>query len=345
MRIFVTGGAGFIGSHYVRTMLAGGYPGYEDAEVTVLDRLTYAGNLANLPVRHERLNVLCGDIRDERLLRDVLPGHDAVVHFAAESHVDRSLAGAAPFVLTNVVGTQALLDSCLRSGVERVVHISTDEVYGSIATGAWDERRPLEPNSPYAASKAGADLIARAYRRSHDLDLSITRCSNNYGPYQHVEKVIPLFVTRLLDGLDVPLYGDGRNVREWIHVADHCRAVQLVLERGRAGEIYNVGGGHALTNRELTGLLLEACGAGWDRVRQVEDRKAHDLRYAIDGTKIREELGFTPLVGFTEGLAGVVRWYRENRSWWEPLRGPAVPTDPAREDSGPRTERKLSDAR
>jgi dTDP-glucose 4,6-dehydratase len=318
MKVLVTGGAGFIGSHYVRTMLAGGYPGYEDAGVTVLDKLTYAGNLASLPASHPRLTVIRGDIRDSELLAQVLPGHDAVVHFAAESHVDRSLAGAAPFVLTNVAGTQTLLEGCLRAGTARVVHVSTDEVYGSIASGSWDEDCPLLPNSPYAASKASSDLIARAYFISHGLPVSTTRCSNNYGTFQHVEKLIPHFVTRLIDGRDVPLYGDGQNVREWIHVDDHCRAVQLVLTHGEAGEIYNIGGDTALMNRELTALLLELCGVGWDRVRMVEDRKAHDRRYAIDDTKIRDQLGFAPAVDFRSGLADVVTWYRDNRWWWEP---------------------------
>jgi dTDP-glucose 4,6-dehydratase len=318
MKVLVTGGAGFIGSHYVRTMLDGGYAGYEDAQVTVVDKLTYAGNAANLPQGHPRLTLERADIRDAGRLMDVLPGHDAVVHFAAESHVDRSLSDATPFVLTNVLGTQVLLDCCIRSGVNRVVHISTDEVYGSIDEGAWDESCPLLPNSPYAASKASSDLIARAYWRSHGLNVSITRCSNNYGPYQNAEKIIPLFITRLLDGIDVPLYGDGRNVREWLHVDDHCRAVQLVLTRGRPGAIYNIGGGTALANRELTGLLLEGCGRDWDMVKHVPDRKAHDQRYTLDGTKAREELGFIPRVEFTAGLPGVIDWYRDNRWWWEP---------------------------
>ncbi|HEX5404576.1 MAG TPA: dTDP-glucose 4,6-dehydratase [Pseudonocardiaceae bacterium] len=319
MRILVTGGAGFIGSHYVRAMLAGDYPGYADADVTVLDSLSYAGNLANLPTGHERLTFVHGDIGDAGLLADLLPGHDAVVHFAAESHVDRSVAGATPFAVTNVVGTQTLLDACVRTGVAKVVHVSTDEVYGTIAQGSWTEECPLLPNSPYAASKAGADLIARAYWRTHGLDVSITRCSNNYGPYQHVEKVIPRFVTNLLDGKPVPLYGDGGNVREWLHVADHCHAVHLVLTGGRAGEVYNIGGGTELTNRDLTDRLLALCGRDQSLVRLVADRKGHDLRYAIDDTKIRTQLGYRPTVDFTTGLADVVWWYRDNVEWWRPL--------------------------
>ncbi|WP_035847277.1 dTDP-glucose 4,6-dehydratase [Kitasatospora azatica] len=319
MRILVTGGAGFIGSHYVRTMLDGGYPGYQDAQVTVLDALTYAGNRANLPAAHPRLSFVRGDICDLPLLLDLLPGHDAVVHFAAESHVDRSLESSAEFVRTNVQGTQNLLDACLRTGVQRVVHVSTDEVYGSIERGSWTEEWPLAPNSPYAASKAGSDLIARAYWRTHGLDLSITRCSNNYGPYQYPEKVIPRFVTNLLRGLPVPLYGDGANEREWLHVDDHCRAVQLVLTGGRAGEVYNVDGGAALSNAQLTDRLLELCGADRRLVQRVADRKGHDLRYSLDGGKIREELGYRPLVPFEQGLAQTVSWYQDNPGWWKPL--------------------------
>ena len=236
MRVLVPGGAGFIGSHYVRTLLAGGYPGFENAQVTVLDKLTYAGNLANLaPVADSpRFTFTHGDICDTSLLASVVPGHDAVVNFAAETHVDRSIAGASDFVTANVAGVQVLLDACLAAGVRRVVQVSTDEVYGSLPSGSWAEDAVLEPNSPYAAAKAGGDLLARAYTRTHALAVSITRCCNNYGPYQFPEKVIPLFVTNLLDGLKVPLYGDGGNVRGWIHVDDHCRGIQLVLEIGRA---------------------------------------------------------------------------------------------------------------
>jgi dTDP-glucose 4,6-dehydratase len=320
MSVLVTGGAGFIGSHYVRTLLAGGYPGRDDTEVTVLDKLTYAGNLANLPTEHPRLTFVRGDVCDLPLLLKVLPGHDEVVHFAAESHVDRSLDAAADFVRTNVLGTQTLLEACVRTGVRRVVHVSTDEVYGTIDEGAWTEEWPLAPNSPYAASKAGADLIARSYGRTHGLDVRITRCSNNYGPYQHVEKLIPRFTTSLLSGESVPLYGDGGNVREWLHVHDHCRAIQLVLDKGRPGEIYNIGSGNELTNRQMTDLLLALTGAEPGLVRRVTDRKGHDLRYALDDTKIREELGYEPTVPFAEGLAESVAWYRDNPGWWKPLR-------------------------
>jgi dTDP-glucose 4,6-dehydratase len=321
MRILVTGGAGFVGSHYVRTLLAGGYPGFEDAQVTVLDKLTYAGNLANLdPVAgRPRFSFVRGDICDAGLLDSLLPGHDAVVNFAAETHVDRSITGAASFVAANVVGVQVLLQACLDSGVSRVVQVSTDEVYGSVASGSWAEDARLEPNSPYSAAKAGGDLMARAYARTHGLDLSITRCCNNYGPYQFPEKIIPLFVTNLLDGLKVPLYGDGRNVRGWIHVDDHCRGIQLVLERGEPGRIYHINGNAELSNRELTEALLECCGAGWDMVTYVEDRKGHDRRYSLDDSLLRA-MGYRPRIPLGEGLRDTVRWYQKNRQWWEPLK-------------------------
>jgi dTDP-glucose 4,6-dehydratase len=323
MRLLVTGGAGFIGSHYVRTLLSGGYPGYEDAHVTVLDKLTYAGNLANLaPVAESpRYRFVQGDITDASLLDEVLPGHDAVVNFAAETHVDRSISGAADFVLTNVLGVQTLFDALMRTGVPRIVHVSTDEVYGSIEDGSFTEASPLQPNSPYSAAKAGGDLLARAYFVTHKVDVSITRCTNNYGPYQYPEKVIPLFVTNLLDGKKVPLYGDGLNIRDWLHVDDHCRGIQLVLAGGRAGETYNIGGGVELTNRELTERLLAACGRDWDEfVDYVEDRKGHDRRYSLSDAKIREELGYAPGMSFDQGLADTVRWYREREDWWRPLK-------------------------
>jgi len=321
MRILVTGGVGFIGSHYVRTLLGGGYPGFGDAQVTVFDKLTYAGNLANLePVTDgPGLTFVRGDICDAGLLATVVPGHDIVVNFAAETHVDRSISGAADFVTTNVVGTQVLLQACLDAGVPRVVQVSTDEVYGSVATGSWAEDARLEPNSPYAAAKAGGDLIARAYARTHGLDVSITRCCNNYGPYQFPEKLIPLFTTNLLDGNKVPLYGDGQNVRGWIHVDDHCRGVQLVVEQGKPGFVYHINGDTELTNTELTRELLEICGAGWDMVTPVEDRKGHDRRYSLDDSVLRG-MGYAPRIPFAEGLRATVDWYAGNRAWWEPLK-------------------------
>ena len=322
MRLLVTGGAGFIGSHYVRTVLGDAWDGPRPDVVVVLDTLTYAGNLRNLdPVSGDpRLELVRGDICDAPLVDRLVEAADVVVHFAAESHVDRSIEGAAAFVETNVRGTQTLLDAARRHPVARFVHVSTDEVYGSIESGSWTEAEPLLPNSPYSASKASSDLMARAYHRTHGVPVCITRCSNNYGPYQFPEKVIPLFVTNLLDGLEVPLYGEGRNVRDWLHVDDHCRAIHLVVAGGRAGEVYNIGGGTELTNKELTGLLLEATGHGWEKVRRVPDRLGHDLRYSVDCSKIEAELGYKPMVGFEQGLADVVAWYTENRDWWEPLK-------------------------
>jgi dTDP-glucose 4,6-dehydratase len=322
MKILVTGGAGFIGSNFVRRTLTDSYPALEGAEVVVLDAMTYSGNRANLtPVEDTgRLTFVEGSIDDEPLLDRLLPGIDAIVHFAAESHVDRSVRDASPFILTNVLGTQRLYDAAVRHGIPRVVHVSTDEVYGSIDEGSWTEEHILEPNSPYAASKASSDLVARAWNRTHGLNVSITRCSNNYGTYHFPEKLIPLFVTNLLDGKPVPLYGDGENVRDWLHVDDHCRGIAMVLTDGRSGEIYNIGGGTELTNRHLTELLLEATGRDWSFVTPVEDRKGHDRRYSVDIGKISTELGYQPQVDFAEGLATVVEWYRNNRSWWEPLK-------------------------
>ena len=289
----MTGGAGFIGSHYVRTVLQGAWAQPEPASVTVLDKLTYAGNLANLdPVRDDsRLKFVEGDILDRALLDELIPEVDAVVHFAAESHVDRSIQGAADFVMTNVVGTQTLLDAARQHGVDKFVHVSTDEVYGSIEEGSWDEQQPLEPNSPYSASKASSDLLARAYHRTHDVPVCITRCSNNYGPYQFPEKVIPLFVTNLMDGGTVPLYGEGANMRDWLHVDDHCRGVHLVLLDGRPGEVYNIGGGTELTNKRLTELLLEATrhrlGPRRERARPARPRPPLLRRHHEDRQRAR----------------------------------------------------------
>ena len=320
----MTGAAGFIGSHFVRELMAGAY-GVEPSGVTVYDKLTYAGNLENLAAvsSDPRFTFVRGDICDGDLLDDVLPGHDVVVNFAAETHVDRSIHGPQDFVVTNVVGTQTILDACLRHGIPRTVHIGTDEVYGSIDEGSWDENEPLRPNSPYSAAKAAAELLVRAYFVTYGLNVSSTRCSNNYGPYQFPEKVIPLFVTNLIDGGTVPLYGDGLNVRDWLHVDDHCRGIALVVDKGEPGASYNIGGGLELTNRELTERVLAAVGADWSSVQPVEDRKGHDRRYSVDDSRLRA-LGYAPKHRFDDGLAETVQWYRDNEAWWRPLKTAAA---------------------
>ncbi|MEU5581992.1 dTDP-glucose 4,6-dehydratase [Streptomyces huasconensis] len=320
MRIIVTGGAGFIGSHFVRQAVQNQYPALAGAELVVVDKLTYAGRKENLaPVLADpRVRFVQGDICDTELMRDVLRNTDLVVHFAAESHVDRSISGAAEFVRTNVLGTQTLLSAALEAEVGKFVHVSTDEVYGSLdADGTpWTEEEPLSPNSPYAASKASADLLVLAFHRTHGLPVCLTRGSNTYGPYQYPEKIIPLFVSRLLAGRKVPLYGDGANVRDWLHVDDHCHGVALVAGGGEPGEIYNVGGGTELTNRELTGRLLDLLGLDESMVERVADRKGHDRRYAMDISKISGALGYKPAVPFDEGLAATVDWYRRHQGLW-----------------------------
>jgi dTDP-glucose 4,6-dehydratase len=326
MRYFVTGAAGFIGSHFVRELLAGSY-GVEPTGVTIYDKLTYAGNLENLASvsGDPRFRFIRGDICDGDLLDDVLPGHDVVVNFAAETHVDRSIHGPQDFVVTNVVGTQTILDACVRHGIPRTVHIGTDEVYGSIDEGSWTEDEPLKPNSPYSAAKAAAEMLVRAYNVTYGLNVSSTRCSNNYGPYQFPEKVIPLFVTNLIDGKKVPLYGDGLNVRDWLHVDDHCRGIALVIEKGQPGQSYNIGGGLELNNRELTERVLAAMGADWSMVQPVEDRKGHDRRYSVDDSRLRA-MGYAPQHSFDQGLAETVEWYRTNEEWWRPLKERAAIT-------------------
>ena len=319
MKLLVTGGAGFIGSNFVRMALTDKFPDFNVEHLTVLDLLTYAGDEENLkPVASDnRYNFVKGDIRDLELAKKLMQDAVQVVHFAAESHVDRSIEGGSEFVSTNVMGTQVLLDAAKSSNIKRLVHVSTDEVYGSISEGSWPEDHPLLPNSPYSASKAGSDLLVRAYNRTHKLDTVITRCSNNYGQYQFPEKVMPLFITNIIEGKKVPLYGNGLNVRDWLHVDDHCRGIALALTKGRAGEVYNIGGGTELTNVELTHKILKAMGVGEEFIQPVEDRKGHDLRYSVDISKINKELGYSPQVNFEEGLEKTINWYKSNEAWWK----------------------------
>ena len=293
MRILVTGGAGFIGSNYVRRIADGTLGGIS--------------------------KIIQGDICDSSLVGKLVKNHDLVVNFAAESHVDRSINGAKDFVVTNVLGTQTLLDAVRDSQVKTFLQISTDEVYGSIDAGSWPETDPLLPNSPYAASKASADLICRSYFKTHGLDVRVTRCSNNYGRNQFPEKVIPLFITNLIEGKKVPVYGTGLNVRDWLHVDDHCRGIHLALTKGLAGEIYNIGGGTELNNLQLTNQILEIMGKNEDSIEFVEDRKGHDRRYSVDISKISNQLGYKPMVNWESGLEETVEWYRENEAWWRPL--------------------------
>ena len=316
MRIFVTGGAGFIGSNYVRHVLR-----HTDAEVTVYDALTYAGNLSTLRDVDDdpRFRFVKGNICDPGTLEEAMAGHDAVVHFAAESHVDRSIAGPHDFVHTNCFGTNIVMDAARRLGAERVIHVGTDEVYGSVETGSSKETDPLEPRSPYSASKAGSDLIALSYHHTYGLPVTVTRCTNNFGPYQYPEKAIPLFTTNLLDGRRIPLYGDGMNQRDWLYVDDHCAAVHLVLEKGAVGETYNIGAGNETPNRVLVDKLLALVGRGEEMVDYVEDRPGHDRRYSVDVAKITS-LGWRRRRTLDEALAETVRWYRDNRWWWEPLK-------------------------
>ena len=321
MRLLVTGGAGFIGSNFVRRVLSAKTS--DITSITVLDKLTYAGVLENLdPVsKLENFKFIQGDICDFQLVTKLLEDVDAVVNFAAESHVDRSIDGAMDFVQTNIVGVQVLLDAIKNSNKKiRFVQVSTDEVYGSIVSGSWTEDSPLLPNSPYSASKAGGELLARAYFKTHNLDVVITRCSNNYGPYHFPEKMIPLFITNLLEGKKVPLYGDGLNVRDWLHVDDHCDGILKALLKGRSGEIYNIGGGSELNNLELTNIILKAMDKDASSIEYVEDRKGHDLRYSVNHQKITNELGYQPQVDFSDGLAETIKWYKENRAWWETLK-------------------------
>lgn len=321
LKLLVTGAAGFIGSNFVRLIAKSELQGI--SSVKVLDKLTYAGVKSNLDSAADlsRYEFVQGDICDPLIVAELLRDVDAVVNFAAESHVDRSISGAVDFVQTNIVGVQVLLDAiktCDRN--IRFLQVSTDEVYGSIEEGSWTEEWPLLPNSPYSASKASGELLARSYKRTHGMDVVITRCSNNYGTHHFPEKLIPLFITNLIEGKKVPVYGTGKNVRDWLHVDDHCRGIYKVLMNGRSGEVYNIGGGRELTNNEITSLILEAMGADESSIEYVEDRKGHDLRYSVDWTKINRELGYEPQVKFEDGLRETIQWYRDNEAWWKPLK-------------------------
>ncbi len=323
MNILVTGGAGFIGSNYVRLLL-------ENSEDRVInyDLLTYAGNLENLAgyEDHDRYRFVRGDVRDREAVRAVLADEkiEAVVHFAAESHVDRSVEGPEIFVLTNILGTEVLLEECRAANVERFVMVSTDEVYGSLgAEGMFVETTPLAPNSPYAASKAAADLLCRSFFKTFNFPVLTTRCSNNYGPYQFPEKLIPLMIANALEDKPLPVYGDGSNVRDWLYVEDHCLAIDLVMRRGRPGGIYNIGGCNEMKNIDLVEMLVDRLGKSRDLITFVKDRPGHDLRYAIDASLMQTELGWTPSADFATGLTRTVEWYLANRSWWEKIRSGA----------------------
>jgi dTDP-glucose 4,6-dehydratase len=318
MRILVTGGAGFIGSNFIRHALGVS----DDVRVTNYDALTYAGNLASLAdvADDDRYTFVQGDICDPDKVREVMAGHDAVVNFAAESHVDRSIDGPAEFLRTNVTGAGVVFEAARQLEVGTVLHISTDEVYGSIAEpDSFREGDGLFPNSPYSASKAGADLLARSYAVTYDFPITVTRTANNFGPYHYPEKVIPLFVTNLIDGLTVPLYGDGQNVRDWTYVVDNAAAQWLVLTEGTPGEVYNVGAGNEMTNKELTYAILDRMGRGEEMIEFVADRPGHDLRYSVDTAKVRE-LGWKPDHSFEEALDATIAWYRANEGWWRPLK-------------------------
>jgi dTDP-glucose 4,6-dehydratase len=321
LRVLITGGAGFIGSNFARMFAAGNFPSL--VSIKVLDNLTYAGRLENLKPLEGNVGYqfIKGDICDVSTVREALADVDAVINFAAESHVDRSILNASSFIQSNVVGVQVLLDSIKEvSNKIRFIQVSTDEVYGSIEHNSWTEEWPLQPNSPYSASKASGELLARSYHKTHGIDVVITRCSNNYGTYHFPEKLIPLFITNLIEEKKVPLYGTGENVRDWLHVDDHCRGIFQVLSNGRSGEVYNIGGGRELTNNEITSLIIEAMGADESSIEFVEDRKGHDLRYSVDWTKINRELGYEPQIKFEDGLRETIQWYRDNETWWKPLK-------------------------
>jgi dTDP-glucose 4,6-dehydratase len=319
MRLLVTGGAGFIGSNFVRKCVDGSLP--EISSVTVLDKLTYAGNLENLKNVLDKIEFVKGDICDAKLFSKLTSDCDSVVNFAAESHVDRSIESAGDFVDTNIKGVQIMLDVLRQEKAsKRFLQISTDEVYGSINNGSWDENSPMLPNSPYAATKASAELLVRSYYRTYKMNLVVTRCSNNYGPRHYPEKLIPLFITNLIENKKVPLYGNGKNIRDWLHVDDHCDAIYTVLTKGIAGEIYNIGGGRELSNNEITSIILNLMNKSDEFIEYVEDRQGHDFRYSVNWTKIEKDLNYAPKVNFEDGIKETIDWYLNNSDWWKPLK-------------------------
>ncbi len=318
MNLLITGGAGFIGTNFVKRQLQKNP--LQASKIVVLDKLTYAGKIENFsPDELKLFEFIEGDICDSQLVSRLVKDVDFIVNFAAESHVDRSIQDGTNFVRTNVIGTQVLLDNCRKSGIHKFLQVSTDEVYGSIDQGSWTEDFLLLPNSPYSASKAGADLLVRAYGKTFDFHTNITRCSNNYGPYQFPEKVIPLFVTNLIRGKKLPIYGNGKNIRDWLHVDDHCHGIELVLKGGRDGEIYNIGGGTEVENIDLANMILEKFNLGGERMEFVADRLGHDIRYSVDISKIEAELGYKPKRRFNEGLEETIEFYKSNQQWWESL--------------------------
>ena len=320
MRILVTGGAGFIGSNFVKRLISDTNSPY--SQIVVLDSLTYAGTLTNLVdvAKHPKFKFEHADICNVPEVNRIMTGINHVIHFAAESHVDRSISGSNQFIQTNIVGTHTLLEAARFHNVERFLQVSTDEVYGSIESGSWPETDPLQPNSPYSASKASADLLARSYNRTYGMDVVITRCSNNYGPNQFPEKLIPLFVTNCLLGKKLPIYGQGTNIRDWLHVSDHCQGIEKALMQGKSGEIYNIGGGTELTNIQITEKILSYFGLNKDSIEYVEDRQGHDLRYSVDCSKAEKELNYKPEISFETGILDTIEWYVENTEWWKPLR-------------------------
>ena len=317
MRILVTGGAGFIGSNYVKHILS--KTAQDNLKVVVLDKLTYAGSIDNLDIalQNPNLEFVQGDICDHELVNNLVSNSDRVINFAAESHVDRSIESSLEFIHTNTLGTQVILEAIRKKPNTKFIQVSTDEVYGSIDNGSWDESYPLKPNSPYAASKAAADLIVLSYQKTYSLDLMISRCCNNYGPNQFPEKIIPLFITSLIQNKKIPVYGDGQNVREWIHVEDHCRGLELIFEKGESGEIYNIGSETELKNIDLTNKILSIFGFGAEMINYVDDRLGHDLRYSINYEKSIRDLGYKPGITFESGLLETINWYKESSNWWK----------------------------